>query len=65
MHLCRHPRCLQVRAVCRRQFYVRTAGNKVAAAQQEQQRHVAPPPHAAPERSLSAGRAVVLPQGDR
>ncbi|EFN51831.1 hypothetical protein CHLNCDRAFT_139682 [Chlorella variabilis] len=28
----------QVRAVCRRQFFVRVCGNKVAAAQQEQQR---------------------------
>lgn len=60
---------LQVRTVCRRQFFVRTCGNKVAVAQQEaqrrapapQQQRVQPP---AVQRSLSTGRAVVLPQGD-
>ena len=67
---------LQVRALCRRQFYVRTIGNKVAAAQQEQQRRGPPPVPpmanlqaqgsggAGVQRSLSAGRPVLLPQGD-
>jgi hypothetical protein len=66
-----------VRALCRRQFYVRTIGNKVAAAQQEQQRRAPPPPlpsmastrvqgggTAEMQRTLSAGRPVMLPQGD-
>lgn len=57
---------LQVRAVSRRQFFTRSLGCKVAAAQKS-----APPPQPQPvlpssvPRSLSMGRAVVLPQGDR
>ena len=72
------PALLQVRAVSRRQFFVRTLGNKVAVAQQqqqEQQRHQrpqqqqqqAPRPGGAPggvQRTLSAGRPVSLPVGD-
>ncbi|KAL4433713.1 hypothetical protein ABPG75_000154 [Micractinium tetrahymenae] len=65
----------QVRAVCRRQFFIRALAPKIAAAQQEQReqaRRSAPPApllHAqhAPQdvqRTLSAGRPVVLPQGD-
>lgn len=65
---------LQVRAVSRRQFFVRTIGNKVAVLQQEAQRSVPQQPQQQQQygargpdvqRSLSAGRAVVLPQGDR
>lgn len=58
----------QVRAVCRRQFFVRTVGSKVAA-QQETARRAAPPPpppqrpHEV-QRTPSTGRPVVLPQGD-
>lgn len=60
----------QVRSVSRRQFYVRTCGNKVAVLQQEQQRRAPPPPPRLEQqhdmaRTLSAGRPVVLPQGDR
>ena len=69
------PPSPQVRAVCRRQFFIRALAPKIAAAQQEQREAArrgappAPPPHAqhAPQdvqRSLSAGRPVVLPQGD-
>jgi hypothetical protein len=64
----------QVRSVCRCQFFVRVVGNKVAAAQQERQRKPPRPPlagMAAPpgmmdglQRATSAGRPVVLPQGD-
>lgn len=61
-----HSLLPQVRAISRRQFYTRSLGNKVAVAQKS-----APPPQPQPvlpssvPRSLSMGRAVVLPQGDR
>ena len=61
-----HSSPLQVRAVSRRQFFVRTIGNKVAVAQKSAG---PPPPQQAQlphvSRQISAGRAVVLPQGDR